>query len=90
LSTERYALQAILAGVILVFSAGASDARQTVVIGSLGMGYDFWDRSYDDEGDERLTVTRMKGTGGNGDSGRKLNCSPSVFMIHCPFAMPRC
>jgi len=57
--TVRFAT--ILAGVILAFSAGASDARQTVVIGSLGMGYDFWDRSYDAEGDERLTVDEDEG-----------------------------
>ncbi|MDW7773320.1 MAG: hypothetical protein SCH71_10560 [Desulfobulbaceae bacterium] len=51
----------------IIFLSGAvilcpviSAARQTTVIGSLGLSYDFWDRSYDD-GDENLIVDQNEG-----------------------------
>lgn len=57
--TVRLAM--ILAAGILAACPGFSEARQTMVIGSVGVGYDFWDRSYDDEGDENLNVVEDSG-----------------------------
>jgi len=51
----------ILAGAMIVACPGPSAARQTLVIGSMGMGYDFWDRTYDSEGDAGLTVDEDEG-----------------------------
>lgn len=42
----------ILAGVVILFNPGYGVARQTIVIGSLGFGYDFAEREYDDENAE--------------------------------------
>jgi hypothetical protein len=51
----------IVSGVVVFFHPGTVAARQTVVLGSLGVGYDYWERTYDHEGDETLIVDQYEG-----------------------------
>jgi hypothetical protein len=39
----------VLVGVFLFYWTGSAAARQNIVIGGVGVGYNFWERSYDDE-----------------------------------------
>lgn len=41
---------ATLSGVIVLFAPSCAAARQTTVTGSLGMGYNYWERTYKSEG----------------------------------------
>jgi len=60
--TSRFLYIAIiLSGVIAFFYPGNAAARQTIVLGSLGLGYDFWERTYDNEDDEDLIIDRYEG-----------------------------
>lgn len=52
---------AVLAVAMLMSCPDPATARQNTVVGSIGAGYDFWDRSYDAEGDERLAVDEDDG-----------------------------
>lgn len=51
----------ILAGTVILFNPGYGAARQTIVIGSLGLGYDFAEREYDDENAENLRANPDEG-----------------------------
>lgn len=51
----------ILAAVVILFNPGYGAARQTIVIGSLGFGYDFAEREYDDENEEILRANPDEG-----------------------------
>jgi len=51
----------ILSGVFAIFYPDYATARQTIVLGTLGLGYDFWERTYDNEDNEDLLVDRYEG-----------------------------
>lgn len=51
----------ILSGGAVVFYANQAVARQTIVIGSLGFGYDYLERTYDNQDDSGLLVDQNEG-----------------------------
>jgi len=50
-----------LSGVIVLFAPSCAAARQTTVTGSLGMGYNYWERTYKDENVEDTVTSRNEG-----------------------------
>ncbi len=58
----------VVSGIILICSPNIAEARQTIVLGSIGAGYDYWDRSYSDADVEE----------GEGDDRRQFGLSPEI------------
>jgi len=51
----------VLAGIFTVCCGDIAAARQTIVIGSLGFGFDYAERTYDEDGDTALVVDQDQG-----------------------------
>jgi hypothetical protein len=61
LNNKLLRIALILTGIGALFPVDQAAARQTIVIGALQLGYDYWERTYDKDDDENLRVNEFEG-----------------------------